>query len=133
MSLLNRFLKTISSIHPSGLSESQRRLLAQLDTRKIYVENVRSLLDVSHAEALRILETAVRQGVFVKWVEVMCPDGSVAAAAPREDKLPVTVHCWVEGEEGHLEETDFPTARLRKTTFYKLNEQPDTIPHSRTA
>jgi hypothetical protein len=133
MSLFDRFLRTIRSLVPSGITEKQSRLLAQLDTHKIYVENVRSLLDVSHAEAVRILETAVRQGVFRRCIEVMCPDGAVAASANTEAELPLTVHCWIDDGEGHLEETELLTKSLKKAVFYRFDERPETVPHARTA
>jgi hypothetical protein len=133
MSLFDKFLRTIDVFGSSGISEAQSRVLAQLDTHKIYVENVRSLLGISYGEAVRILETAVRQGVFEKWIEVTCPDGTVAASARNENELPTTVHCWVEDEEGHLEDSDFPTQSLKKSTFYRLDERSETVPHARTA
>lgn len=133
MSLFDRFLKRISSVGGPSISEPQRLLLSQLDTHKVYVENVRSLLGVSYPEALKILETAVRQGVFERCVEVICPDGTVAASAKSEEELPSTVQCWVEDEDGYLEETDLPTRSLRKTTFYRLDEHPNNVPHPRTA
>lgn len=133
MNLFDRFLKIIRPFGPSGLDEAQSRALAQLDTHKIYVENVRSILGISSTEAVRILETAVRQGVFEKCVEVMCPDGTIAASATSEDGLPSTVRCWVEDEEGRLEEAAFATKSLHKTTFYRLHERSETFPHARTA
>jgi len=133
MSLLDRFLKTISSVFPSMLSEKETTLLSQLNPQKIYVENVRSILGVSHAEALRILDTAVRQGAFKKLVEVRCPDGTVAASAEREEDLPVTVHCWHEDEEGHLAEADVYSQTLRKNTFYRINDRSERNPVQRTA
>jgi hypothetical protein len=133
MSLFDKFSKTISQfIAPSALSDRDIQLLSRLDPNKIYVENVRSLLGISQASAVRILETAVRQGIFERRVEVTCPDGSVAASAEAEDKLPATVHCWVE-ENGHLEETDLPTDSLAKTVFYRLDGQTNPVPYSRTA
>jgi hypothetical protein len=116
---------------PFKLSEAQAALLSQIDTHKIYVENVRSLLDITHAEAVRILETAVRQGVFEKRVEVLCPDGTVAASADNEDSLPPHVNCWVEDEDGHLEEADIPTKGLKRVVFYSVDER--SVPYSRTA
>jgi hypothetical protein len=133
MSLFDRFWKTTKSFWPSGLSEEQGRVLAQLNPSKIYVENVRSILGVSHAEALQILETAVRQGVFEKYVEVMCPDGTVATSARSDSELPSSVHCWIEDEDGILEETTLPTKNLRKAVFYRLDERSATFPHARTA
>jgi len=134
MSLFEKFLKAISkNISPSVLSERDALLLSKLDPHKIYVENVRSILGVSSTEAKRILETAVRQGIFEKRVEVTCPDGSVAASAESEEALPNSVHCWRE-EDGQLEEVDLPTDSLTKTVFYRLYERSASpVPYSRTA
>ena len=66
MTLFDRFLKTINYLGPSGISEAQGRVLAQLDTHKIYVENVRSLLGISHAEALKILRNGSTPKVYLR-------------------------------------------------------------------
>ena len=86
--------------------------LARLDPRKIYLENVRSILGISSKKAQSICEAAVRQGIFEKWVEIRCPDGSVPASAKKESDLPSVVHFWVE-EDGYQNEiesksTEFP-------------------------
>lgn len=133
MSLFDRFLRTISEfVPPSGLSERDLRLLSQVDPEKVYVENVRSLLGISHFRAVQILETAVRQGIFERRVEIACPDGRVAASADKEEHLPKTVHCWVE-ESGHLEEADLPSDSLEKTVFYRLYEPSDSVSYSGAA
>ena len=123
MSLFNRFLETISSMFPSGLTGKKTKQLLALNPNKIYVENVRSILGVSHGEAVRILETAVRQGAFKKLVEIQCPDGTVVASAEKEEDLPHTVHCWKEDDEGNLEEGYLDSQSLRKNTFYRVNER----------
>jgi hypothetical protein len=102
----------------SGIEEA----LAKLNPDKIYVENVRGLLRISTEEAVRVCEAAVRQRLFSRRVEVLCPDGRAAASASCEDDLPETVICWQE-IEGDYEETILPTAALRKLTFYRLNDQ----------
>ena len=132
--LFNKFWKVINRIVPDfTLSEDEAQALSRLDPKKIYIENVRSILGVSHGSAKRICETAVRQGIFERRVEVLCPDGVVAASADIEANLPVTVLCWV-GIDDHPEEIELPTANLQKTTFYRLNEsQSDSVPHGRTA
>lgn len=87
---------------------------------------------MSHESAKRICETAVRQGVFERRVEVMCPDGVVAASADSEANLPATVQCWHE-EQGHLEAEELPTKDLEKTIFYRLIDDTDSIPYGQTA
>jgi hypothetical protein len=130
MSLFDKFLKAISVVLPSGLTDKKARLLAQLDPHRIDVENVRSILGVSHAEAVKILETAVRQGVFEKQIDVRCPDGSIGASATTEDALPPTVPCWTD-EEGFPEKVMLATHSLPRTISYRLHESNDT--YKRTA
>ena len=103
-----------------GLSEKEAKLLSTLNPEKFYIENVRSIMDISYASALRICEAAVRQGLFIRGVEVKCPDGAVAAAADKETELPEIVRCW-HLEDGHYEPEELATRDLEKSTFYRLN------------
>jgi len=130
--LSTKFFETISRIIPGAIPSGKESAIASLDPDKIYLENVRSALGVSHRVAVRICETAVRQGFFRRGIEVLCPDGAVAASAEKEADLPVTVHCWTE-EAGELEEADLPTESLRKITFYRLNEQTASGLYARSA
>ena len=133
MLLFERFLTVISNlignVNPLAGREAE---LARLNPNKIYIENVRSLLGVSHREAVRICESAVRQGAFAKGVEVLCPDDVVAASAPSEVELPPVVRCWVD-RDGDLEEEDVNTATLRKLVFYRLNDGEQTGVFRQTA
>jgi len=108
--------KNVPSDPPSGLKEA----LAGLNPDKIYLENVRSVLGVSASKAQRICETAVRQGLFQKMVEVVCPDGSIAASAENEHELPRSVTCWRE-KGGNTEPVEIATTSLSKTVYYRLN------------
>jgi len=132
MKLLEKLFQIISKIVPAELSERELTLLERLNPDKFYVENVRSILGVSQRSAEKICETAVRQGVFQKRVEVKCPDGAVAASADSEENLPQTVRCFRE-EDGHFEIDILPTADLQKTTFYRLNDKTDSAPYGKTA
>src|SRR5690242_18041624 len=133
MSLLKRLFQIISNSVPApALSESEAELLTRLNPDKFYVENVRSILNTSYSNALRILETGVRQGVFLKGIEVRCPDGAVAVTAEKETDLPKQVRCWIQ-HDGHLEPEMLPTENLEKAFYYRLNEEPDSSPVQRTA
>lgn len=133
MRLLERLFRTISGGIPGlELSEGKAAKLASLNPDKFYVENVRSILGVSYAAAVGICETAVRQGLFERRVEVVCPDGAVAASADVEAHLPETVRCWHEAE-GHLEAEELPTNSLEKKTFYRLNDKSDALVFGQTA
>ena len=117
--LLMKFLETISKFVPGSVLAGKETALAELDPDKIYVENVRSLLGISSQSAVHICETAVRQGLFRRAVEVLCPDGAVATSADTEAGLPPTVRCWVE-EDGRFEEVELPTRSLAKIAYYSL-------------
>ncbi len=118
---LEKFLSTISKIFPGGPLAGREEALARLDPEKIYLENVRGVLGVSSSQALRICESAVRRGVFQRMIEVLCPDGAVAASARTESELPERVHCWID-EGGHLAEIELPTSQLMKATFYRFKD-----------
>lgn len=128
---LTKFLDIISRILPYNPTSGIEDALARLNPDKIYIENVRSVLGVSHRKALSICESAVRQGFFRRGVEVLCPDGAVAASADVEANLPSTVNCWIQ-EDGHYEEAEFPTNTLRRVTFYQLNDQATTVLYRQT-
>jgi hypothetical protein len=118
---LTRFLDVISNFVPGdpymGGSPAD---IARLDPDKIYVENVRAAMRVSTKAAQLYCDTAVRQGIFDRWVEVTAPDDVVVASAPTEEGLPRTVHRWVE-RGGELEEVTLETGELPKRTFYRLH------------
>jgi hypothetical protein len=120
--LFQKLLDIISGFLSVNPLAGKEELLAQLNPNKIYVENIRSLLGVSSKAAQAICETAVRQGLFSRKIEVMCPDGSVAETADSEDRLSEFVPCRIE-EDGQPDEVPTPTASLRKAVFYQLNEQ----------
>ena len=119
--MLRKLLDIISNILPLNPLAGKEEALAQLNPDKIYVENISALLDVSYNSAKAICETATRQGLFNKGIEVKCPDGRVAFEAPEETRLPETVTCWVE-EEGHLEAREMDTNALEKNIYYRLSD-----------
>jgi hypothetical protein len=111
--------------------------LSRLDTGRFYVENVRSVLGVSHGAAQRICDTAVRQGLFERVIGIERPDGSIAATATAEADLPTSVRCAVQVGD-FLEEVEYQTSELPKLTFYRLHEESPadneaTRAHARTA
>jgi hypothetical protein len=117
--LFEKFLNTIARRFPAKKLSADA--LSQLNPDKIYVENVRSLLDVSHSNAVDILEDGLKRGWLRSGVEVLCPDGYVAASAESEGDLPPTVTCTAE-EDGHPTEVELSTNSLRKVKFYRLND-----------
>jgi len=120
--LSGRFFETISRLMPVDALSGKENEIAKLNPDKIYVENVRAVLGVSYASAVRICEMAVRQGLFERGIEVLCPDGSVATSADSEASLPETVTCWKESD-GEVEEEKLATASLGRIVFYRLNDR----------
>jgi hypothetical protein len=117
---LSRLSSIISKLFPAAEIPQERiNALSRLNPQRIYIENVRSILGVNTAEAIKLCEKAYRQGLFSKGIEVRCPDGVIAAATSTENAIPPTVHCWIE-EDGHLEEQELPTGALEKVSFYAL-------------
>ena len=104
------------------MAPEQAKLLAQLNPDKFYVENVRSIMGISRHAAIQICETAVRQEIFEQRIEVLCPDGSVAASADTESHLPETVECHFESD-GFIEIEVLPTSKLKRETYYRFNSQ----------
>jgi hypothetical protein len=94
--------------------------LSNLDPDKMYVENVRAALRVSERRAKLYCETAVRQGVFDRWVEAIAPDDTVVVSAPSIDSFPAVVRHWVE-HNGQLEEMTLNPAQLQTRIFYRLH------------
>ena len=123
--LFQRFFETISNLLPERFT-GDLEALTRLNPDKMYIENVRSVFGISERAARRYCDTAVRQGIFSRFVEVRCPNGSVGATALTEDQLPKTVHCWQE-EAGNFIESDIPTSDLPKAVFYRLNEDETTV------
>lgn len=120
--LFERFLKITKALLPGGPLSGKEEALSRLNPDKFYLENVRSVLGVSHRHALELCDAAVRQGYFRQRIEVMCPDGTVAASANTESQLPTTVRCLSKDDE-HFEEVELPTHSLSKLTSYSLNDE----------
>lgn len=117
-----KFLNAIRDVlHLDPLSGINQEALSKLNPKKIYVENVRSILGISHKHAESLCEAAVRRGVFARGVEVFSPDGTVVTSADRESGLPDIVTCRID-EGGNYEEREIPTKSLDKITFYRLDD-----------
>jgi hypothetical protein len=115
-----KLLDAIHKFFPADPLKDIEIPLRELNPDKIYLENVRNLLHVSSEKALKVIDHAVRQGLLSKYVEVLCPDGSVAYTATSENDLPDHVKCWVEENNAYAVST-LPTVELNKLVFYKYN------------
>lgn len=103
---LTKYLNTIKSIDPGH----------------IYIENVRSVLNVSRFRAILLCEMAVSYGTFEKKVGVFCPnEDRIIESYSAESEIPEEIKCFICEA---LDENDFvfKTNRLRKITFYQLRK-----------
>jgi len=121
--LLEKLFGSISEFIPGTPLSGKEAAISALNPDKIYVENVRAILGVTHSQAVRFCETAVRQGIFSRGTEVQCPDGTIGAFADDVAHLPEVVSYWSQDTEGHVEEIRIATANLPHITFYKLNDE----------
>lgn len=116
---LMRLSDLIDKLVPDGVPQGKIEELSRLDPDKFYIENVRSVLNISHKRAKSICDIAVKQGVFEGWIELRCPDGSVPATAKTEDSLPEKVRCWIE-KDGKSEPVWMASSDLQRVPFYRL-------------
>jgi hypothetical protein len=121
MRFLEALSKAISNSAPDlKISEREITVLSKLNPQRFDVENVRALLNVSRWHAKEICETGVRQQVFDKCVEVICPGGGIGASGESEDNLPEVVECRSE-ENGFTEINEIPTNQLQVRVYYGLH------------
>lgn len=117
MRLSKRFLKIISDHFVA--TPKRMRALSEIDPQRIYLENIRVVLGSSSWVARLICETAVRQGIFVRRIQLVCPDGGVALTVPTEDAIPPMVKCRKE-VDGALEESLESSDLLDRIEFYQF-------------
>lgn len=129
--LFEKFFSAISNWLPATVVVGDIEALRALDPSKIYVENVRAVLNVSRRSALVICESAVDQGLFERGIEARTDNDVVVATAPDEARLPFEVEINVE-DDGFADVVTVPMSQLRKVIYYRLAaDAPRTIrPHA---
>ena len=104
-----------------GLSRKEE-LVEQLDPDRIYVENVRSFFGIPFAAARFLCELAVRDGVFVRRLGVMCPNcDRIILSVRSDDEIPSRLLCEV-CEMNEREPYEFNRSELKTLVFYRLND-----------
>lgn len=114
------FSKAISRWFGPALPPFDLEALSRLNPRHFYEENFRSVMNLSSSAARSVLEIGVDQGVFIRGIEVICPDGSVGAQAEREEDLPPTVPCYDEDGNGLMSQRDIAVDELQRQAFYRV-------------
>lgn len=97
--------------------------IEQLNPGRIFVENVRSLFNISRLEARTLCEMAVMDSLFEKRVGFICPspgcNGRMLEDFAWDAETPATITCIICESEGQ-EQSTYNTADLKRIEFYKL-------------
>ena len=93
--------------------------LARVDPQCIYIEHVCIAFGVSTHGAKQICEEAVKQGIFFRQIQILCPGGSVAAVASSYEDVPDVVKCW-DYQNGSFESRMIRTDALCKREMFAL-------------
>lgn len=93
--------------------------LAGVDPQCIYIEHVCIAFGVSTQRAKQICDEAIREGILYRQIQILCPDGSVAAVASSYEDLPDSVKCW-HHQNGSGEFRMIRTDALRKRELFAL-------------
>lgn len=120
MKSFERFLSVMIERLANLVPAAKLRAMKQLNPQRIYVENVRSIFGTPTWVARLVCETAVKHGIFVKNVQILCPDGAVAETVPASKAIPLNVRCWEE-HEGDLEQVKVSTDGLQRLEVYALS------------
>jgi hypothetical protein len=115
MQLSKRFLKVIADRFI--VTPRRMKALSEIEPDRIYVENIRAVLGGTSWMAKLICETAVRQGIFAKKIQILCPEGG-ATTIDYGEEIPPTIPCQKD-IDGTLERINEPTNRLDKLEFYE--------------
>jgi hypothetical protein len=117
MRLSTQFLQLISD---HVLATPRRlRALAKIDPKRIYVENIRAVVGSNTWIAKLICDTAVRQGIFKRKIQVMSRDGAVALTVSDHSQIPEHLtHLAIIA--GDLEEVTERTDEMDLIEFYEL-------------
>lgn len=122
---LERFLSLIDSTAVGRLVARQADVLEATDPDRIYVENIRSFFGFPTPVARGLCELAVRRGLFLRRIGLLCPNEDcqrlVRSFAP-DEVLPDELTCKT-CEIDEKEVSTFPAGDMIKLEFYKLNDQ----------
>jgi hypothetical protein len=118
MKLFKSSLKDPGKPLESSMTEAIAKL-ASVDPECIHLEHVCIAFGVPRKRARQICEEAVERGVFYRQIQVLCPDGRVAAVASAYQDLPATVRYWHD-PDGDSESKRMHTDGLRKREIFAL-------------
>ena len=93
--------------------------LAFVDPQCIYIEHICIAFDISRKHARKVCREAVARGLLFRQIQVLCPDGSVAAFAASHKNLPAAIEC-VSDRHTNCKLQVLKTKKLRKREVFAL-------------
>lgn len=88
----------------------------------IYVENMRSMMNVSTTVAKAKCEQAVESGLFIQMIGLLCPnDDRMMASFGSRLSIPATIKCNI-CENDEADKFEFDTEYIRQIIYYKIIE-----------
>lgn len=97
------------------------KILQELDSDRIYVENIRHILGTNTVIAKWVCKIAVRHGYFQKFYAIECPNNScnrIVKSYSSLDEIPAEITCFLCEDDG-VEKSTFSTKDLSIIPFYK--------------
>ncbi|HEY1037762.1 MAG TPA: hypothetical protein VGF30_00075 [Bacteroidia bacterium] len=95
MSLI-RLFQAIDNSFVGSFVERKLEIVKDTDPDKIYVENIRQFYNMPNFAAKFLCTLAVREGLFVKKIEILCPQcRRVIKIVNDRREIPDTVDCIV--------------------------------------
>ena len=96
-------------------------ILKETDPDRIYVENIRKMLNTSTSEAIKICDIAVEEGILRKKYALECKNndcGRIIKVYDRKEDIPSSIICRTCELDGHIN-FEFETKDLTITEFYQ--------------
>lgn len=117
---LKRFFQIIDKSFIGKAINKRIEIIGATDPNRIYVENIRSFYNIPLKAARFFCNMAVREKLFVRKIEVMCPneDRSILVVDSVND-IPDLIHC---NNCEMLEENKFEFAKedIKTMEFYQI-------------
>lgn len=104
--------------------ENFNKSIKELNPDRIYVENMRSILNTNSRIAKIICELAVRKGYFKKYYAVECKNescGRIINSFQKIEDIPNSLQCYICKDDG-VEKSTFKKEELLIIPFYKYIE-----------
>lgn len=102
--------------------ERQLELLEKMESDKLYIENVRSLFNISFENAKFLCDSGVKEGIFTKRIGLLCPNedcSRILLSINEKQEIPNEISC--DGcEDMERDRSHFNSDELKQIIYYKF-------------